>query len=87
MECHRVQSLLVAWQDGQLAPGLARRITAHLTPCAACSALERRLRACTPEPSLPLPEFIERRFQDRLDEVLRAARESTSRPRAAHRAS
>lgn len=69
MRCQTVQERLVAWQDGELAPGEAVRVEEHLHRCPDCVVLEQKLAAATPEPFVQLPPLS---FEDqrRLSEVL-----------------
>jgi anti-sigma factor RsiW len=69
----------VAWADGELSPGEATQVEAHVRTCATCARHDAALRGVTPRPRLvrPPPEVM-RRLDRALDvDVLlaRAARE------------
>ena len=44
MTCQEVDERLDDWIDGDLEPGAAAEVQAHLAACAECQARERRLR-------------------------------------------
>jgi anti-sigma factor RsiW len=79
MWCVEVRDRLVAWADGELSPGEATQVEAHVRTCATCARHDAALRGVTPRPRLvrPPPEVM-RRLDRALDvDVLlaRAARE------------
>jgi len=44
MRCQRAQQRLMAYHDGELSPGMARRVEKHLVSCPECSQLIEKLR-------------------------------------------
>jgi len=44
MKCHRAQQRLMAYHDGELSPGMVRRLEKHLEACPDCSRLLEGLR-------------------------------------------
>ena len=74
MNCSETQSLLVAWQDGELSPGSSARISEHVTVCGTCREIEMRLRAATPLAGPGLPTDLRRLAWDRIDRALDLAR-------------
>lgn len=68
MRCRETQDRLVAFQDGELARSERELLVEHLSQCAACSELERRLREVTPAAgTLQPPLHIQRQLQLALD--------------------
>lgn len=74
MNCRETQSLLVAWQDGELSPGSSARISEHVAACPSCREIEMRLRAATPMAGPGLPNDLRRLAWDRIDRALELAR-------------
>ncbi len=74
MNCRETQSLLVAWQDGELSPGTSARISEHVSACPSCREIEMRLRAATPMAGPGLPNDLRRLAWDRIDRALELAR-------------
>ncbi|TNE90961.1 MAG: hypothetical protein EP330_06755 [Deltaproteobacteria bacterium] len=72
MRCRAVQERLVAWRDGELAPGEAVRVEEHVAGCVDCRVLDEHLLAATPEPFLDIPPIsaeAEARLARMLDET------------------
>ena len=65
MRCAAVQKRLVAWQDQELAPGEAIRVTEHLARCQACGEIERRLATVDDLEPLEVPPEIRARLHAR----------------------
>lgn len=73
MRCWKIRARLVAYQDGELAPGEMHLVREHLADCARCRTLERRLEEVTPRFELRVPPHVQARLDARLaGPVLRA---------------
>jgi hypothetical protein len=71
MTCAGVRSRLSEWLDGDLEPGAARGVSAHLVTCGACSRRAEELRAVSgllaELPRVETPEPVETRVALRLE--------------------
>lgn len=78
MTCAGVRRRLSEWHDGELEPGAARAVTAHLQSCAACGRVAGELRALSSLvgglPRLDPPEPVSVRVQERLEIAAEARR-------------
>ena len=73
MRCSKVKSLLVAYQDGELAPSAAHLVTQHLHKCERCASYNEKLFLTeVPIPDCPTVEQTIR-MQIALDEAIEEA--------------
>lgn len=72
MRCQDVTPRLVAFQDGELAPGEHHQVASHLRCCAQCAKQERALAEVTPEPQLVVPPGVHARMALALDAAIAA---------------
>jgi anti-sigma factor RsiW len=85
MRCRSCEKQLSAWLDGELAPGRAAEVEAHVAACPACAARAARLREVSalvdglPSP-VPSPEFAAG-FRRKLAQARQVEREAAERPR------
>lgn len=80
MHCAAVQKRLVAWQDRELSPGEAVRVSEHLETCAACADAERRLASVEIDPPEIPPQIAARlHAATNIDAILAAAEDEGRR--------
>lgn len=82
MRCWKIRARLVAYQDGELAPGEMHLVREHLADCARCRNLEKRLEEVTPRLDLRVPPQVKARLDARVTgPVLRARLRAAPAPR------
>jgi anti-sigma factor RsiW len=67
MRCDEARDRLVAWDDGELSPGEATQVAAHVRGCLACAGHAAALRAVTPRPRPVVPADVLARLHARVD--------------------